>query len=271
MSHVSHAPAPCRDLRVCRLGVLAYREAMELQGALCARRQADELPDVLLLLEHPPTYTRGRRSRPDELPLGESFYQAQGVEIHRTDRGGRVTYHGPGQLVGYAILRVRDVVAYVRTLERAIVAALADTGVAARSRAPEGPDFTGVWVQDRKIASIGVHCSRGVTTHGFAVNVDNDLEPFSWIVPCGLAGVRMTSIAAELSCASPGAEHRRQAAEGGSPLLQRFAQSVTAHLCEQLGCTPEHVGAQALGATRSGPGAAPCAQRVQARPAALAA
>ena len=102
-----------------------------------------------------------------------------------------------GELVGYPIVRVEDVVAYVRTLERALVAALTQEGIAAHARPEDGPDFTGVWVEDRKIASIGVHVARGVTTHGFAVNVENDLQPFSYIVPCGLDGVQMTSIIRE--------------------------------------------------------------------------
>jgi lipoyl(octanoyl) transferase len=122
---------------------------------------------------------------------------AQGIDVVETERGGLVTYHGPGQLVGYPIVRVDDVVEYVRTLEKGLVAALAGEGVAARSRPGEGHRYTGVWVEDRKIASIGVHLSRGVSIHGFAVNVENDLQPFSWIVPCGLDGVRMTSLIAE--------------------------------------------------------------------------
>jgi lipoyl(octanoyl) transferase len=118
--------------------------------------------------------------------------------VVETDRGGLVTYHGPGQLVGYPIVRVDDVVAYVRTLESSLVAALRDEGVLeARSRPREGHRFTGVWVDERKIASIGVHLSRGVSTHGFAVNVENDLQPFSWIIPCGLDGVSMTSLLRE--------------------------------------------------------------------------
>jgi lipoyl(octanoyl) transferase len=128
----------------------------------------------------------------------------RGIDIVDTGRGGKVTYHGPGQLVGYPIVGVDDVVAYVRLLEDALVTALADEGVAARSRPHEGHRFTGVWVGDRKIASIGVHLSRGVSMHGFAVNVDNDLEPFSWIVPCGLDGVAMTSLVAETGRASAG-------------------------------------------------------------------
>jgi lipoyl(octanoyl) transferase len=185
------------DLWVCQLGTLEYREALELQERVRAARQRDEVPDVLLLLEHWPVYTRGRRSGPGELPMGDDWYRMQGIEIVDTDRGGKVTYHGPGQLVGYPIVRIDDVVGYVRTLERALVTALGDEGIAARARPEDGPDFTGVWVQERKIASIGVHVARGVTTHGFAVNVENDLQPFQWVVPCGLEGVRMTSLIKE--------------------------------------------------------------------------
>ena len=119
------------EIWVCHLGVVDYREALELQERLRAARQEDELPDVLLTLEHPPVYTRGRRSVAGELPLGEDWYSGAGIEIVDTDRGGKVTYHGPGQLVGYPIVRVDDVVAYVRSLENALVAALADEGVAA--------------------------------------------------------------------------------------------------------------------------------------------
>jgi lipoate-protein ligase B len=181
------------ELWVCHLGVVDYRAAWDLQERVRAARQEGELPDVLLTLEHPPVYTKGRRSGPGELPMAE----AHGIDVVETDRGGLVTYHGPGQLVGYPIVRVDDVVWYVRTLENALVAALAEEGVAARSRPREGHRFTGVWVEDRKIASIGVHLSHGVSTHGFAVNVENDLQPFSWIVPCGLDGVQMTSLLRE--------------------------------------------------------------------------
>jgi lipoyl(octanoyl) transferase len=186
------------ELWVCHLGVVEYREALALQERVREARQEGSLPDVLLTLEHPPVYTRGRRSRPGELPMGQEWYSAQGIDVVETDRGGLVTYHGPGQLVGYPIVRVDDVVGYVRTLENALVAALHEEGVArARSRPREGHRYTGVWVEDRKIASVGVHLSRGVSTHGFAVNVENDLQPFSWIVPCGLDGVRMTSLLRE--------------------------------------------------------------------------
>lgn len=192
------------EIWVCHLGVVEYREALSLQERIREARQDGELPDVLLTLEHPPVYTRGRRSVAGELPFGEDWYLERGIDIVDTGRGGKVTYHGPGQLVGYPIVGVDDVVAYVRLLEDALVTALADEGVAARSRPHEGHRFTGVWVGDRKIASIGVHLSRGVSMHGFAVNVDNDLEPFSWIVPCGLDGVAMTSLVAETGRASAG-------------------------------------------------------------------
>jgi lipoyl(octanoyl) transferase len=184
-------------LAVEQLGTVPYADALALQERHRARVQSGADPGVLLLLEHPPVYTRGRRTGPGELPMGEEWYRAQGIEVVDTDRGGRVTYHGPGQLVGYPVMRVDDVVAFVRAMERAIVAALADFAIAARTRTDEGGDFTGVWVAERKIASIGIHVQRGVSTHGFAVNVDNDLQPFEWIVPCGLGGVRMTSVCGE--------------------------------------------------------------------------
>ena len=181
------------DLLVCHLGQIDYREGVALQERIRERVHDGDLPDVMLLLEHPPVYTRGRRSDPGELPMGEDWYRSQGIDVVKTDRGGKLTYHGPGQLVGYPIMRIEDVVAYLRTMEDAIVAALAEEGIVAGPRA----GLTGVWVEDRKIGSIGVHVSRGVTTHGFAINVDNDLQPFEWVVPCGLDGVRMTSVTKE--------------------------------------------------------------------------
>ena len=198
------ADAAVSDLLVCQLGLVDYREALAIQTRLRAQRQAEETGDLLLLLEHPPVYTRGRRSQSGELPMGEAWYRSQGIDVVETDRGGRVTYHGPGQLVGYPIMRVSDVLVHVRTLERAIVAALNEEGLSARARPAEGADYTGVWVGERKIASIGVHVARGVSTHGFAVNVENDLQPFEWVVPCGLEGVRMTSLNTERGDAVPG-------------------------------------------------------------------
>ncbi len=207
------------NIAVRQLGTIAYRDALAVQAELQARRQADEAPDTLLLLEHPPVYTRGRRASDAELALGAEFYRERGIEIVMTDRGGKVTYHGPGQLVGYPIMRVLDIGAHLRKMEAAIVAALGEYDIQARSRCDEGIDYTGVWVQDRKIASIGVHVSRGVSTHGFAVNVTNDLAPFGWIVPCGLPDVTMTSVAQELG-------HEPAGGLGG------FAARVAERFCE---------------------------------------
>ncbi len=195
------------EIWVCQLGLVPYDEALALQQRLRAARQADLVPDVLLLLEHPPVYTRGRRTGPGELPMTDDWYAERGIDVIDTDRGGRVTYHGPGQLVGYPIMRITDVIAYLRTMEAAIIAALAEEDISARVR----DGLTGVWVADHKIASIGVHVSRGVTTHGFAVNVENDLRPFDWVVACGIQGVRMTSIERETRLRSLPCFRRRMA------------------------------------------------------------
>jgi lipoate-protein ligase B len=178
------------ELWVASLGRVEYGEATRLQERLRDARQEDAIPDALLLLEHEPVYTKGRRTEPGDLPMGEEWYRAQGIEVQETDRGGRVTYHGPGQLVGYPIMRIEAVRDYVAAMEGALVQALADEGIEAEVR--EG--VTGVWAPQGKIGSIGVHVSRGVTTHGFAVNVDSDLQPFEWIVPCGIEHVRMSSV-----------------------------------------------------------------------------
>lgn len=212
------------EILVVRCGTVPYEEARQAQSRLAEQRQREAIPDVLLLLEHTPVYTRGRRSSAAELPMGAEWYERQGIEVRDSDRGGRVTYHGPGQLVAYPIVSLRpygdDVLAYVRGLERVMIGALAEHGVEAQ--VIEG--LTGVWTRPagdagdrsaaepvdglppappgaRKIGSIGVHVSRGVTTHGLAVNVDNDLQPFEWIVPCGIEGVAMTSLARERAAA----------------------------------------------------------------------
>jgi lipoyl(octanoyl) transferase len=201
------------ELWAVRAGVVPYEDARRAQKALEAARHAGELPDVLLLLEHPPVYTKGRRTTAGELPMGEDWYRMQGIEVCETDRGGRVTYHGPGQLVGYPIVDLRgyrnDVHDYIRRMERVIIESLAEHGV--RAGLIEG--LTGVWTEGerpgvgapgeaRKIGSIGVHVNRAITTHGFAINVNNDLQPFEWIVPCGLEACRMSSLSREL-----GSEH----------------------------------------------------------------
>lgn len=194
------------ELWVCQLGLIEYREALALQERVCAARQARRIPDTLLLLEHPAVLTRGRRAAAGDLPLPESWYRAQGVDIVDVNRGGKLTYHGPGQLIGYPIVAVADVVAYVRALEQAVISALFQQGVLARARPQDGPDYTGVWVQDAKIASLGVHVAKGVSTHGFALNVTNDMTPWSWFTACGLPSVTMTSLAEQLdrdpSCAA---------------------------------------------------------------------
>lgn len=186
------------ELWVCRPGVVDYREALELQTRLREARADARIPDTLLLLEHPPVYTRGRRTEAGELPLGADWYGERGIDIVDVDRGGHVTYHGPGMLTGYTIMRVPQVHEFVHTLEDALIAALAAQGVDAHRRESVGrQNLTGVWVEDRKIGSIGLHLSRGYAMHGFAVNVVNDLDPFTCIRPCGM-DVRMTSVAAEL-------------------------------------------------------------------------
>jgi lipoyl(octanoyl) transferase len=196
------------ELWVVRVGLVGYDEARRAQKALEAARLAREVPDVALVLEHPPVYTKGRRTSPEELPMGDDWYRLQGIEVTDTDRGGRVTYHGPGQLVVYPIVSLRelanpdDVHAFVGAMERAMIAALGDRGVEARLF----DGLTGVWVGSepppagaaRKIGSIGIHVNRGITTHGLAINVNNDLQPFEWVVPCGIEAVRMTSLSREL-------------------------------------------------------------------------
>jgi lipoic acid synthetase len=239
------------ELWVCELGTVDYRQALALQERLRAARQAGEVPDVLLLLEHWPVYTRGRRSEPGELPMGEQWYRDQGIDVVGTDRGGKVTYHGPGQLVGYPIMRIADVGAYLRTMEAAIIAALEEEGIAASLR----ERLTGVWVGERKLASIGVHISRGVTTHGFAINVSNDLQPFSWVVPCGLEGVQMTSITRETGRPDPLLRFRRRIAHRFAEAFARGQRLVSA---QHLGIAPAvdpsrntHARARAPAPTRS--------------------
>ena len=212
------------DLLVCKLGTVEYREAAALQERLRERVIAGDLPDLMLLLEHPPVYTVGRRSGDDDLPNG-SF----GIDVVQTPRGGQLTYHGPGQLVGYPIMHVTSVPEYILTMERAIVTALGRSGVEAGTRL--GHKHVGVWVADRKIASVGVHLSHGVSSHGFAVNVDNDLAPFTWVVACGLPDVQMTSMAAE-----------------GSPEgLACFRKRMGHAFCEAFGLRQRLISPQRLG------------------------
>ena len=178
------------ELWVCHLGRVEYSEAAALQERLRERVRTGELPETMLLLEHPPVYTVGRRTTDADLPL-----PGGGIDVVTTPRGGQLTYHGPGQLVGYPIMHVASVPEFVLTMERSLVTALGDAGIEAGTKL--GHKHVGVWVGERKIASVGVHISHGVSAHGFAVNVNNDLDPFSWVVACGLPEVTMTSMAAE--------------------------------------------------------------------------
>jgi lipoyl(octanoyl) transferase len=169
------------------LGRVGYAEALALQRRLVERRKRGEIPDQLLMLEHPHVVTMGRNGRAANLLAGPEELARAGVEFHATDRGGDVTYHGPGQVVSYPIFDLRewrrDVVAYVRAIEQAVIGALAGFGIAARRE----PGATGVWTDRGKIAAIGVHISRWVTSHGVALNVTTELGYFRYIVPCGLA------------------------------------------------------------------------------------
>ncbi len=177
-------------MRVCEwrdLGRIRYGEALRIQRELVEKRKQGAIPDQFLLLEHPHVITLGRNGRLENLLASPEALQRAGIEFFHTDRGGDITYHGPGQVVGYPILDLRDwrrdVVAYVRGLEEVIIQALAQFGLHGERVAGR----TGVWIEGRKIAAIGVHVSRWVTSHGFAFNVCTDLSYFRYIVPCGLA------------------------------------------------------------------------------------
>lgn len=190
------------------LGRVPYAEAVAMQLAARDALRRGEGPERLLLLEHPHVYTLGRNASRSDVLASAEWLAARGVELAECDRGGQVTYHGPGQLVGYPILNLspdrRDIRRYVRDLQEALLRTLADHGVSGRVR--EGQEMVGVWVGEEKIASLGVHLARWITTHGFALNVATDLSLFDGIVPCGLARVRMTSIERLLGAAPPLAE-----------------------------------------------------------------
>ena len=180
------------------LGLVPYMEAWDMQLRLHEEVAEGRKPDTLLLVEHPNVYTLGRRGQLSDILLDEEELERLGIEVHYTDRGGEVTYHGPGQLVGYPILNLRrwggGPLKYVRSLEQVLTETLSDFGVRAES---EGHP-TGVWVEDRKIAAIGVKVSRRVTTHGFALNICPDLSYFDHIVPCGMPDAAVTSLSLEI-------------------------------------------------------------------------
>jgi lipoyl(octanoyl) transferase len=200
---------------VVNLGLLPYREGLELQQRLAAARKAGGVPDVLLLCEHPHVITQGRNGRREHLLGPEGLLEQMGVEYFETRRGGDVTYHGPGQLVGYPIFDLsglrRDLVWYVRQLEEAMIAASVEMGIERARLVPNWEGKTGVWVRQsagppQKLAAIGVHVSRWVTSHGFAYNVRTDLRYFDLIVPCGIAGCRATSLEQVLGRAADSGE-----------------------------------------------------------------
>ncbi|OLB83470.1 MAG: lipoyl(octanoyl) transferase [Acidobacteria bacterium 13_2_20CM_2_57_6] len=180
------------------LGLIGYADAYALQKRVVAARKAEAIEDVLLLCEHPHVITQGRNGKREHLLVSERVLRQKGVEYHETSRGGDITYHGPGQIVGYPILNLgairRDVVWYVRTLEEAMIRATSEFGIAAQRVAGK----TGIWVRtensEEKLGAIGVHISRWVTSHGFAYNVSTDLRNFDWIVPCGIADRKATSL-----------------------------------------------------------------------------
>ena len=184
-------------MEVRRLGLVPYPEAWALQNRLADARRAGLAPDTLILLEHPHTYTIGRSGTRDHVFLTDSELAVRGITCVDVDRGGDVTYHGPGQLVGYPIFDLGpqpDVGRYLRNLEDCLIETLADFGIAAGRLS----GYTGVWIGDRKIAAIGVKVSQGVTTHGFALNVSTDLSLFTHILPCGIPDKGVTSMALEV-------------------------------------------------------------------------
>ncbi len=188
-----------RPLDVRRLGRVAYADALELQAGLVKQRRAGEIPDTLLLLEHPHVITLGSGSHPEHVLLDADERAARGIELFETGRGGDVTYHGPGQLVGYPILDLKpdrqDLHRYLRDLEEALILVLAEFGLDAGRK----DGLTGVWVDDRKLAAIGVRVSSGwITSHGFALNVATDLSYFGAIVPCGIRQHGVGSLSGEL-------------------------------------------------------------------------
>jgi lipoyl(octanoyl) transferase len=180
-------------------GQIRYANALDLQMQICGAKKQGWSADVLLLLEHPPTITRGRNAKQAHLLVSEALLKSRGVELWDTDRGGDVTFHGPGQLVGYPILSLglgeRDVHGYMRKLEDSLIRLLSCYGVEGK----RDPAFPGVWTESGKIAAMGVHISRWVTRHGFALNVTTDLSYYNLIVPCGIVGKNVTSMQEYLS------------------------------------------------------------------------
>jgi len=214
-----------RYAQLCDLGLVPYADALALQRTLHAQRVAGAIPDTLLLLEHPPVITLGKAFHPEHLRYAREFYAQQGVELHPTDRGGDVTCHNPGQLVGYPIFDVsqhgRDLHKFLRDIEQAIIDALHAFGVEAHRES----GYTGVWVGNAKIAAIGIKVTKWVSMHGFALNVNNDLRLFHTIVPCGIADRPVTSLQQVLGRAVPMEQVKHQVAQG----LERVFNLCFAH------------------------------------------
>lgn len=213
-----------RPLIVRRLGRVPYGRGLTLQAELAAERQAGRIPDTLLLLEHDPVFTLGRNARRENLRFPEEALRARGFEVYEAGRGGDVTYHGPGQVVGYPILSLApdrcDVRRYVRDLEEVMIQTCADYGVAAGRIA----GLTGTWVGGDKIGAIGVRIARWVTSHGFAFNVNTDLAHFSLIVPCGIQGHGVTSLHRLLGRSVPVGEVMDRLATHLSAVFEREAE-----------------------------------------------
>jgi len=224
-------------LRVYRIGLVPYRKALELQMVLLDKRKKGEIGDTLLLLEHPPTFTIGRKGHKEHLLINERYLSERGIHFEEISRGGDITFHGPGQLVGYPIMDLnkkgRDVHKYLRGLEESIISVLGDFDIEA-SRI-EG--LTGVWVKNQKIASIGVGVKRWVTYHGFALNVNTDLSYFDMIVPCGIPDVKMTSLAGWL-----GKKEEIQMEDVEEALVKSFIKNFdfdNARVITAFDCDPE--------------------------------
>jgi lipoyl(octanoyl) transferase len=229
-----------RRLDVLHLGLVPYGAALERQRTLAEDRIAGRLArDTLLLLEHPPVVTLGRGTRGTSLPVAPELLRRRGIEVFEIERGGDVTYHGPGQLVGYPIFDLggeglrRDLHWFLRQLEAALIEALGAFGIAGGRR--EG--YTGVWTAGgRKIASIGIHVRQWVTWHGFALNVTTDLSPFDLIVPCGIPDVVMTSVAGELDARAHGRpDAQAHGGTGEDDLMRRTREAVTAAFVHTFG------------------------------------
>ena len=238
------AAVPRRQLHWSYLGRVPYRPIYELQEHLRRQIRLGKGPEHLLLLEHEPVFTLGRSASAADVVASAAWLRQRGIELHETNRGGQVTYHGPGQLVGYPILNLdpdrRDVRRYVRDLQEVLLLTLGDFGIEARRRG--GERYIGIWVGEEKIASIGVHLARWITIHGFALNVTTDLESFAGIVACGLPQVRMTSIERLTGRSVPLDEVAARVARHAERVFERRLIGVAPDSLRRPPAVPEAVG-----------------------------